>query len=53
MRHTKPANKKLRSPAQRGDLATKIDYETQYLHGIVQLSQSVGALVASLYVDIQ
>ena len=54
--HTKPANKKLRSPAQRGDLATKIDYETQYLHVIVQLPirWSINSIIVCRYtVDIQ
>ena len=54
--HTqKPANKKLRSPAQRGDLATKIDYETHYLHGIVQLliSLSIGSITVLYILQIQ
>ena len=52
--HTqKPANKKLRSPAQRGDLATKIDYETHYLLGIVQLSisWSIGSIIVLCLID--
>ena len=49
----KPANKKLRSPAQRGDLATKIDYETHYLHGTVQLSisWSIGSITVLCVID--
>ena len=49
----KPANKKLRSPAQRGDLVTKIDYETHYLHGTVQLSisWSIGSITVLCVID--